>query len=272
MPVRDSLAAAAPDARAHRVQNSVSTSAEDKLRMLDEVRQTPMNDHDLMEIRADTLWTYDARRRMLRSRSPDNLPAPRLFFGRTRGGHVLRFGEPVPASLVNEVTAIVGRQPAVNALPMPPSLLAELRETLSAQAPVTAEGGGPAYRFPDEIVVSPDVVEVTVDNLDLVRQTFPWLYQNLAGWGRCFAAVQGGAAVSICFSSRIGVQAMEAGLFTLPEFRGQGHAVAVTAAWGAAVRDAGRDPVYSTGWDNLASQAVARRVGLTMFGVDASWT
>jgi len=57
---------------------------------------------------------------------------------------------------------------------------------------------------------------------------------------------------------------------TLEAFRGRGHASRVVAAWAIAVRETGRVPLYSTSWGNLASQGVARRLGLGLFGVDLS--
>jgi predicted GNAT family acetyltransferase len=97
------------------------------------------------------------------------------------------------------------------------------------------------------------------------------LYDELADWGPCFAVVRGGAAVSVCFSSRIGAAAAESGVETLPHFRGRGYASAATAGWATAVQAAGLIPLYSTSWENLASQGVARRLGLVLFGSDMTW-
>jgi hypothetical protein len=233
-----------------------------------------MNDRDLMDIYADTLFTYDARGRMLRSNEPreqERRPAPRLYLGCTTAGHVVRFGTGVPDALVARLKEIVGRLPQVDDLHTPPATLTVMREALERDAPVTTEEGGPVYRFPASIVPQGEVVQLTEANLELVRDTYPSLREELADWWPCFAATQAGAAVSVCFSSRVGTQADAAGVDTLPAFRGRGYAAAVTAAWGAAIREAGRIPLYSTAWANLASQGVARRAGLILFGADMSW-
>lgn len=234
-----------------------------------------MDDRELMRIRADTDFTYDARGRMLRSNEPREearRPAPRLFLGRTLAGHVVRFGATAPDALARRLEAIIDRLPLVGDLHAPPVALASLREALVRHAPITAEGGGPTYRFPASIARSGEVVQLTDAKRELVRDAYPWLYDELADWQPCFAVVRDGAAVSCCFSSRSGADAAEAGVDTLPAFRGRGYAAAVTAAWGAAIRESDRIPLYSTAWDNLASQGVARRVGLIMFGADTTWT
>jgi hypothetical protein len=231
-----------------------------------------MNDYELMGIRADTLFVRDSRGRLLRSNEPDGRPAPRLFLGRTAAGDVVRFGETLPDALARELAEIVARQPAAADLRVPPALLVALRAVLEWHAPVVEEGGGPAYRFPASLAPPDEVVQVTQGNLALVRDTFPWLERELPDWQPCFAVVRDSAAVSVCFSSRNGAAAAEAGLETLPAFRGRGYAAAVTAAWGAAIRSGGRIPLYSTAWDNIASQRVAQRVGLILFGSDMSWT
>ena len=233
-----------------------------------------MDDRDLMRIRADTDFTYDARGRMLRSNEPraaERRPAPRLFLGRTLAGHVVRFGAAVPDALSRRLEAILDRQPPVDDLHAPPAALTAVREALAGHAPITTEEGGPAYRFPASIASPGAAVRLTDANRALVRETSPWLYDEFADWQPCFVVVRDGAAVSVCFSSRNGADAAEAGVETLPAFRGRGYATAVTAAWGAAIRASGRIPLYSTGWENRASQGVARRVGLIMFGADTTW-
>ncbi len=232
-----------------------------------------MDDGELMRIRAETAFTYDARGRMLLSNEPraaDRRPAPRLWLAWTAGGHVVRLGASVPDAGARQVEAILERTPPASDLRTPPAALPELRATLESHAPVTQEEGGPVYRFPGTITPATGAVRITASNRAVVRETFPWLYDEYEDWRPAFAVVRDGAAVSVCFSSRIGAQACEAGVETLPTFRGHGYAGTVTAAWAAAVRASGLIPIYSTSWENHASQAVARKLGLVMFGANLS--
>jgi hypothetical protein len=229
-----------------------------------------VDDRDLMAIRVATLYRFDGRGRLIESNEPNGQPAPRLFFGRTMAGDVVRFGASLPNEVAGWLEEIIEREPPVTDLSEAPVSLDAIRAALSRHAPIESEGGGPAYRFPETISVPDYVVQLTDANRELARETFPWLYHELPSWWPGFAVVQDGVAVSVCFSSRIGTEANEAGVETLADYRGRGYAAAVTAAWGAAIREAGRVPLYSTSWGNVASQSVARRLGLVMFGADAS--
>ena len=82
------------------------------------------------------------------------------------------------------------------------------------------------------------------------------------------AAIENDQAVAVCASVRISAAAHEAGVETHPGHRRKGHAARVVAAWVAAVLATGAAPYYSTSWDNLASQAVARRLEFELVGVD----
>ena len=232
------------------------------------------DDRSLMALRADCGFTYDARGRMLRTNEPCAVarrPAPRLFLGGTRPGVVVRYGATLPEQVVEALAEAIGRHAVAGDAAPPPALTAAVRSVLGRHAPVTAETAGLAYRFPTALPRPGDVVRLTVANRSLARDTFPWLHDEIADWQPCFAAVADGRAVSVCFSARLDAAAAEAGLETLPAHRRRGHGAAVTAAWAAAVRAAGRIPLYSTGWDNVASQGVARHLGLVQFGADATW-
>jgi GNAT superfamily N-acetyltransferase len=234
-----------------------------------------VDDRDLMALRADTLFTYEARGRMALTNEPCEIarrPAPRLFLGRTAFGHVVRLGVDVPDPLARQLAAVAAAEPADGDLHIPSPLLGALRLALAKLAPVMETEAGPAYRFPASIAGGGEVVSLTAANRALTRGTFPWLYDECADWQPCFMKAIGGAAVSVCFSARIGSVVAEAGVETLPAYRGRGYATAVVAAWGDAVRASGRIPLYSTSWNNDASQGVARRLGLVMFGTDATLT
>ena len=79
------------------------------------------------------------------------------------------------------------------------------------------------------------------------------------------AVVEDGYAVSVCFCARRSDTAAEAGLETVAAFRGRGLGSQVAAAWAWAVLASGRVPLYSTSWENGASLAVARKLGLAAY-------
>ena len=55
---------------------------------------------------------------------------------------------------------------------------------------------------------------------------------------------------------------------TLASHRRKGYAVSVISAWASTVEKLGALPLYSTSIDNMLSQKVAARVGLSRYGVD----
>ena len=82
------------------------------------------------------------------------------------------------------------------------------------------------------------------------------------------AVIEDSQAVSICRSVRSSSRAHEAGVDTLTGYRRRGYATSVVAAWALAVCALNRIPLYSISWNNVASQGVARRLGLIQYGVD----
>ncbi len=86
------------------------------------------------------------------------------------------------------------------------------------------------------------------------------------------AALEDSKAVSVCASVRLTPRAHEAGVSTHPDFRGRGHAARAARAWARLVRHLRRIPLYSTSCDNVASLALARKLGLREFGVDLHLT
>jgi predicted GNAT family acetyltransferase len=86
---------------------------------------------------------------------------------------------------------------------------------------------------------------------------------------RPFVAVaHDGKAVSLCASVRISPAVHCAGVETHPEHRQRGHALAAVSGWAHAVQRLGATPFYSTSWENVASRAVAVRLGFQPVATD----
>jgi GNAT superfamily N-acetyltransferase len=227
-------------------------------------------DRELIETQVQALYVHDEVGRIVRTNEPDHNPAPRFFLGRTREGNVWRFREDLPARLARELAALAAKEPVVTDLQSDPAFLERYRALLSAQSEIQTIYAGPAYVFPTEIPPSGKVVRIGAANAVVLRRGFGLTAEQMAGYAPCFAVVEEEMAVSICFSSRISPRAAEAGVETLEAYRRHGYAARAVAAWARAVRERGRTPLYSTSWENIASQGVARKLGLILYGADFS--
>ena len=225
----------------------------------------------LMKIQVDTLFVHDDEDRLRfinEPYRPEDHPAPVVFIGRTRCGLVVRFRYDIPEALCQRVQAIIQAQPLSDNLYESPSYLAKVKDLLTPHITMDRQWMGPAYRFPDSLGVSPEVVRIDRSTAYLLEFGFSDLIPELDHCQPVVAIVEGGKAVSVCQSVRKSVEAEEAGVDTLLSHRGKGYAAQVVAGWAGLVREQGRIPLYSTSWDNKASQRVAEKLGLRLYGVD----
>ncbi|MDQ5835981.1 MAG: GNAT family N-acetyltransferase [Acidobacteriota bacterium] len=228
-------------------------------------------DLELMSIHARALFTHDAESRLLFVNEPGSAsaPAPRLFLGRTRAGNVWRFRADLPESLTEELGSLCAYEPPLNTeFDEPPRHSERYVRLLETDAPVKRVSTGPAFYFPENIAPSRQLVGFTEKDAERLQGGFEEMIAELSAWQPFVAYIEDGRAVSVCRSVRITPEAHEAGVETLPDFRGKGYAKDVTAEWARRVRAAGAIPLYSTSWENKASQALARKLCLECYGAD----
>jgi len=191
---------------------------------------------DLLELHAEALFVHDARGRITRVNEPDGARAPRCFVSRAPDG---------------------SRE------------LVRLRDDVT-ERPAELAASGPAYAFPDDLPAA-EVAVLGPGDFQRVRE----LGWERAEFARDFAVrapfcavLDGELAIALCFSARLTARAAEAGVTTHRVHRQRGLGATVVAAWARAIRATGRVPLYSTSWDNVASQALARRLGLRCYAED----
>lgn len=234
-----------------------------------------LSDSQLLQLQIDAMFTSDSAGRIVATNEPGDGPAPRFFLGRTCTGALWRVRYDLPEATVQRLEALAASEPASDALEVEPRHLAAYRDLLRPGGEVARIVSGPAYHFPDILPALPaGVTRITRANLDLLR-LLDWDLATLAAgeleaWAPMEALVEDGAAVSLGFSARLTARVAEAGVNTLAAYRGRGYAPTVVSAWAHAIRATGRIPLYSTSWENHASQAVARKLGLIQYGVDCS--
>lgn len=227
-----------------------------------------LSDLDILALQVEALFTQDARRRLLRVNKPDGGVAPRFFLGRTAEGNLWRFRHDLPDALINALEERAQSEPIAEVSRQLPRYWEEYRRLLQAHGEIQAIYRGPAYLFPEKLVWPDKVTAISQTNAHLLPADYASVIHAMEKHYPCVAIVEDGKAVSICFSSRLTESAAEAGLETLADYRGRGYATQVTTAWAIAVRESGRLPLYSTPWENTASQGVAQRLGLRLYAED----
>jgi RimJ/RimL family protein N-acetyltransferase len=137
--------------------------------------------------------------------------------------------------------------------------------------------GGPNYVFPADlpparaalrVIVSDETGRDRAARVDRPGNWEPdeWAELTAGDLGPWAMALDGNSPVSITFTPASTATSAEAGAWTRPDHRGNGLAVAVTGAWWQLERRAKTVIYYSTASDNVASQAVARKLGLVPLG------
>ncbi len=235
-----------------------------------------------MEQHVDALYTHDGAGRIVRVRAHNGPAAPRLYLGRTDGAIVWRCRSDVDDALCRSLSACADDDAIDLAAEAASEGRAVDRERyiglLNRAAPVTKVWGGPAFRFPSALTDAAwptDLGNASLvgdDNVEVLRPLLSAWVPDVHLTAPLMALVVDGQAVAVCGSVRITPHVHEAGVDTAPAFRGRGYAPRIVVAWAHAVRALGVEPLYSTAWENTASRAVARKVGLILYGTDLSFT
>jgi len=196
---------------------------------------------------------------------PTPVPGPRFILIRSATSSVWAVRADVAPDIAAELDALAATEPPIADLETAPIHAARYKALLGEHV-----GGGPSFGFPDAID-DPGETCIVDDERALETNFRGWLPGEIAGGcAPVIAVIVDGAPASICFCARRTDAAAEAGVNTGERYRGRGLAGRVTAAWGRAMRDSGRVPIYSTAWTNHASRAVARKLGLVASA--CTWT
>ena len=227
-------------------------------------------DIELMKIQVEVLFTQDENGCLQNINEPtgDIKPAPRFFFGYTNEGSICKFRHDLSDHVIEQLKEVVAAEPMPIISQKTPRVHRQFEDILQNHAPIERVWVGPAYRFPECITPPTDVIHLSSEDARLLKEDLADIRPELNSPYPCLAIIEDSQVVSICRSVRASARAHEAGVETLTSHRRRGHATSVGAAWALAVRALNLIPLYSTSWDNVASQGIARRLGLVQYGVD----
>jgi len=220
---------------------------------------------DLLTQHVHALFTHDENGRIVTENDWQGRVAPRFYLGKTRGGIVWRVRHAMPEETERRLAAIVESEPQDLARPLHESRYLDILAATTSDV-----WFGPAYYFAEVRPIETNAILIDERNAFLLAAGLDDWIPDVPHQQPLVAVVEDGKAVSVCASVRITDTAHEAGVETLPDYRGRGFARAAVAGWAQEVDRLGALPMYSTSIDNIASQRVAQRLGLAQYGVDFS--
>lgn len=235
------------------------------------------SDLHLLEVEIDTLWRKNDRNRLIDQRGPGAVAAPHLVLAVASGGWTLALGSGVPDALADRLATQVDAEPRSSDPASEPTAIARCRQLLEASLGPADLSIGPSYVIPagTSFVSSAAILRSSDDDIEVARhqdiERLNWTpedWRQLLGgdlWPWAVAVIDR-RVVAVCHSARLAEDGAEAGVWTAPDFRGQGHAAAVTAAWAALLEGSGRHFFYRTSANNFSSQRVAARLRLHPIG------
>jgi hypothetical protein len=221
---------------------------------------------DLLTIQAETRFVLDARGRVVRETDPDRRPGPCMRLAGHGDHNILHFRDDIDNEIARAVEALVAEEPPFVDPHVEPRHLDEYARLLGTTERSFEKG----YVFPRDFHYAHDVELVTCDmpfDQPLPQHFLSIKFTTVAAlWTPWCMALVDGEIASIVETVRTGPHGVECGVNTDPRFRRRGLAAAATTGWARLEARPGRRLFYSTDRTNIASQGVARRLGLQYVG------
>ena len=220
-----------------------------------------MSNPDLL---LQTMFLLDGAGRIIGTRESDANPGPLFSLIRGKNGCAWAVRSDVPEDVAADLDALAREESPVSDFRDDPLHAGRYVSLVEGRV-----DSGPAFSFPEEIARPEGTI--FVEDVELLEHHFTgWQSSEIPASSPIMALVEEGHAVSLCFYARRSDVAAEAGVETAVGYRGRGLAPRVTAVWALAIRTSDRIPLYSTSWDNQASLAVARKMGLVAYA--STWS
>jgi hypothetical protein len=222
----------------------------------------------LLRLEIATCWLTGDGGRLVRSRTPEWRPVPLLTVGGGAGALCWALSSAVPAAtavVVDGALAATTPPATTPAVGWAPGTATTLLDLLGGAGPLRPPERGPSYVVTGALPapVGVQLVAGRAGDEARLRGLMPERDRTslLEPWT---VAVVGGRVAAACETARSAPRSVEAGVWTYEPYRRRGLAAAATSAW--AIQVSGRTAFYSTSEGNLASQGVARRLGLHPLG------